>query len=101
MVLVQITLLWTTAGQNEMKRNHYSQKQCLLNTALNLTEDIIPLQTVKAAFWKARELLNDKNGIYKEASSHPRIFSVKSFSNEKKPHRVSPKGKNQNHLQCD
>ena len=70
-------------------------------SALNLPEDIIPLQTVKAAFRKAKELLNDKNGICKEASSHPRIFSVKSFSNEKKPPRVSPKGKNQNHLQCD
>ena len=53
-------------------------------SALNLPEDIIPLQTVKAAFRKAKELLNDKNGICKEASSHPRIFSVKSFSNEKK-----------------
>ena len=65
-------------------------------SALNLPEDIIPLQTVKA-----KELLNGKNGICKEASSHPRIFSVKRFSNDKKPHRVSPKGKNQNHLQCD
>ena len=36
--------------------------------ALNLPEDIIPLQTVKAAFRKAKELLNDKNGICKEAS---------------------------------
>ena len=70
-------------------------------SALNLPEDIIPLQTVKAAFRKAKELLNDKNGICKEASSHPRIFNVKSFFNEKQPHRVSPKGKNQNHLQCD
>ena len=51
-------------------------------SALNLPEDIIPLQTGKVAFRKAKELLNDKNGICKEASSHPRIFGVKSFSNE-------------------
>ena len=70
-------------------------------SALNLPEDIIPLQTVKAAFRKAKELLNDKNGICKEASSHPRIFSVKSFSNGKKTAQSLAKGKNQNHLQCD
>ena len=70
-------------------------------SALNLPEDIIPLQTVKAAVRKARELLNDGNGICEEASPHPRIFSVKSFSNEKKKHKVLRKGKNQNHLQCN
>ena len=62
-------------------------------SALNLPEDIIPIPTVKAAFRKAKELLNDKNGICKEATSHPRIFSVNSFSNGKKTHRVSPKSK--------
>lgn len=31
-VSVQVTLLSTTAGQKEMKRNHYRQKRCLLNT---------------------------------------------------------------------
>ena len=68
---------------------------------LNLPEDIIPLQTVKAAFRKAKELLNDENGIYKEASSHSRIFSVKSFSDEKNRPEFHLKVKNQNHLQCD
>ena len=70
--------------------------------ALNLPEDMIPLQTVKAAFREARELLNDKNLIYKEASSHPRIFSIKSFFNEKNTHtEFLLKAKNQNHFQYD
>ena len=63
---------------------------------------MIPLQTVKAAFREARELLNDKNLIYKEASSHPRIFSIKSFFNEKNTHtEFLLKAKNQNHFQYD
>ena len=61
-------------------------------SALNPPADIKPLHTVKAAFRRAKELLNDTNGICKEASSHPRIFNIKSFSDEKTPHRVSPKG---------
>ena len=88
------------SDKNEQK-SLQPKEMSIKYSALNLPEDIIPLQTGKVAFRKAKELLNDKNGICKEASSHPRIFSVKSFSNEKKPPRVSPKGKNQNHLQCD
>ena len=83
-----------TRSKGNEEKSLQPKEMSIKYSALNLPEEIIPLQTVKAAFTKARKFLNDKNGICKEPSSYPRIFSVKSFSNEKKLHRVSPKGKN-------
>ena len=77
------TIVDNSKSERNKEKSLQPKGMSIKYSTLNFPEDIIPLQTVKAAFRKAREVLNAKNGICKEASSHPRIFSVKSFSNEK------------------
>ena len=72
-----------SSSEGNEEKSSQPKEMSVKYSALNLPDDIIPLQTVKVAFQKAKELLNDKNRICKEASSHLRIFSVKSFFDEK------------------
>ena len=72
-----------SSSEGNKEKSSQPKEMSVKYSALNLPDDIIPLQTVKVAFQKAKELLNDKNRICKEASSHLRIFSVKSFFDEK------------------
>ena len=78
------TVVGNSRSEGSEEKSLQPKEMSVQYSALNLPEDIIALQTVKAAFRKATETLNDENGMCKEASSHPRIFSVKSLSYEKK-----------------
>lgn len=68
-----------------MKRNHdrWQPKEIPVKySALNLPEGISTSNS-KSSIRKVKELLNDKNRICKEPSSHLIIFSVHNFPDEK------------------
>ena len=78
------TIVGNSSSEENEERSLQPKEMSVKYSTLNLPEDVMPLQTVKAAFRNVKELVNDENGLCQEVSSHPIILSVKSFSDEKK-----------------
>ena len=55
------TILNNSRSEGNEDESLQPKEMSIKYSALNLPDDIIPLQTVKAAFRKVRKLLNDKN----------------------------------------